>query len=383
MRIDVSDNSSSHIHIKCEFPLDYKYFGENQTEQELKIFIRQDVLLRMDKFLSSDKNNELGGVLVGDICINTTGEQFILIDNIINAQHTTSSLSRLTFTHETWDRINEVLDNDFPGKKILGWFHSHPGHTVFLSNYDIFIQENFFNAEYMVAYVFDPTINDRGFFSWKDSKVIKSKGYYVCDVTEDDEFDNFVSIDPAPELLNDSLPAKSSKVINPKSFITIGLLVLAILLMLIMVYNYFDLKKNTLLKEEYVKDLTELKIENKKLADRLNEMTLESEFNHRSLVSDPMTSTLSNNISATDNIAEKKAETELNKLKQIETPPVAKDSNINLTTYKVKSGDTIEKISNEFYKSREGIEIILKQNNIKNKADIKIGQILELPDVLE
>ncbi|MDZ4712335.1 MAG: LysM peptidoglycan-binding domain-containing protein [bacterium] len=383
MRIDVSDNSSSHIHIKCEFPLDYKYFGENQTEHEIKIFIRQDVLLRMDKFLSSDKNHELGGVLVGDVCINKTEEQFILIDNVINAQHTTSSLSRLTFTHETWDRINEVLENDFPGKKILGWFHSHPGHTVFLSNYDIFIQENFFNAEYMVAYVFDPTIDDRGFFSWKNSKVIKSKGYYVCDVKEDDEFDNFVSIDPVPELINDNLPVKSSKVVNQKNFITGGLLVLAVLLMLIMVYNYFDLKKNALLKEDYTKDLAELKIENKKLAERLNEMTLESEFKRRSLVSDPLTNTLSNNIAATGNTAEEKADTELSKEKQIEAPPVAKDSTIKLTSYKVKSGDTIEKISNQFYKSRVGIEIILKQNNIKNKADIKIGQILELPDALE
>ena len=35
------------------------------------------------------------------------------------------------------------------------------------------------------------------------------------------------------------------------------------------------------------------------------------------------------------------------------------------------------------YKSRAGIEVIMKVNNIKNRADIKIGQVLEIPEKLE
>ena len=33
---------------------------------------------------------------------------------------------------------------EYPDKKIVGWQHTHPGYGIFLSSYDIFIQENFY-----------------------------------------------------------------------------------------------------------------------------------------------------------------------------------------------------------------------------------------------
>ncbi len=57
------------------------------------------------------------------------------------------------------------------------------------------------------------------------------------------------------------------------------------------------------------------------------------------------------------------------------------DSPLKLTRYKVKIGDTLEKISMQFYKSNIGINMILKQNKIKNKSNIKIGQELDLPNI--
>lgn len=386
MKIEITDNSGGNNIKECEFPSDYKYFGEEEFRNDLKIFIRQDVLHRMDEYLSSDTNNELGGVLTGDVCVNHKDEKFIVADNFIVAEHTNSSISRLTFTHETWDHINEVLEKDFPGKKILGWFHSHPGHTVFLSNYDIFIQENFFNTEYSVAYVFDPTINDRGFFSWRDKKIVKSRGYYVCDITDENEFENLIEIKSGHDLIDNEFPDKKKKrklTIESKNFIILGLLLLTILLVLFMVYNYYDLKKNALLKEEYSRDLAQIKIENQKLADRLNDMLIEYEFKKRTLneKKDINSEVPPVNEKSESNI--KTQETNKEVTANTTTTPEKKDSAVNLKKYTVRSGDTIEKISYAFYKSRSGIDVILKQNNIKNKADIKIGQVLELPNVSE
>ena len=72
------------------------------------------------------------------------------------------------------------------------------------------------------------------------------------------------------------------------------------------------------------------------------------------------------------------------KIEKVEKPAEDKKENENtgsenVTVYKVKNGDTLEKISNQFFKSREGIEIIMKKNNIKDKASIKIGQQLLIP----
>ncbi|MEP7145815.1 MAG: LysM peptidoglycan-binding domain-containing protein [bacterium] len=355
MKIEIKDNTERSIIKKFEFPLNCEYSGDEEFQDVLKIFILRNTLTKVDEYLASDINNELGGVLIGDIGLSSSGDNFIVIDNLIKAKHTNSSISRLTFTHETWDYINQILEKDFPGKKILGWFHSHPGHTVFLSNYDMFIQENFFNMDYMVAYVYDPTINDRGFFSWANKKIIKSGGYYVCDISANEGINEFPHLNPENDLLEIDTPQKtesgSGKPDN-KNFLTIGLLSITLLLLLFIIYNIYIYRQNALLKEEYENSLEIIKNENKELTYRLNEYIRESELKKKSLDAEANTGHEGLNTINTNNIK-----------------------------YMVKTGDTIEKISDKFYKSKIGISLIMKQNNIKNKFDIKAGQELDLPNV--
>ena len=45
----------------------------------------------------------------------------------------------------------------------------------------MFIQENFFNLPFQIAYVIDPVQNIRGFFQWKNGRIEKLKGYYIYD----------------------------------------------------------------------------------------------------------------------------------------------------------------------------------------------------------
>lgn len=410
MKIDLKDNLDDICYISREFPVNYKYSGENEGFDAFKIFIRQDTLKKIDDYLSGDLQNELGGVVLGDVCVNSSGQKFIFIDNLIIAKHSNSSLSRLTFTHDTWDYINQIQEEDYSDRKILGWFHSHPGHTVFLSNYDMFIQENFFNMEYMIAYVFDPTIKERGFFYWKDGKIVKADGYYITDPTDvnleydiDENFtDDLLPESKAEEIeINQTKPLVKNKISfkgkKPefRSTVLIGLLFLALLVLLFMIYNIYEIRQKALLKDEYQKDLAEIRNENKMLADRLNNLIAETELKKGNVAG--QVSGTSNTIDGIDTKAienEKKQEVEE---KKTEAPEVKKDVPVqktekpvdnnsvtnndspDVTTYKVKVGDTLEKISNQFYKSREGIKVIMEKNNIKDKASIKIGQQLLIP----
>lgn len=386
MKIDIKDNSSESNLKLCEYPSDCEYFGEEKNEDDLKILIHQNTLEEVDDYLSGDLNNEQGGVLLGEICINKEGKKFILINDLIIAKHSNSSLSRLTFTHETWDYINEVREKDYPEKKILGWFHSHPGHTVFLSNFDMFIQENFFNMYYMVAYVFDPTINDRGFFLWRNDKIVKAGGYYKYGISIRDDASGLIKIKSVEDLIAKNNPVKSEKKkYEFKGAATIGLLLLTLLILIFMIYNIYEIKQKALLKEEYVKDLNDIKNENKKLTERLNDLVIETEMkkNTTSGTIDPKTQVITGSeISSSGNI-DQKAEKKNNETAisgSVEnTKQEVNNPGITVSKYKVKSGDTLEKISNLFYKSRAGIELLMKHNNIKNKADIKIGQELEIP----
>jgi len=394
MKIELTDKAGPNDPRRVELPANCRYTGADDAQDFLKIYILEETLNRVDEYLASDINNELGGVLTGDVGLTGRGDSFITIDNFIIAKHSSSSISRLTFTHETWNYINQILEKDLPGKKILGWFHSHPGHTVFLSSYDIFIHENFFNMDYMVAYVFDPTIKDRGFFSWANKKVVKSGGYYVCKVLKSE--DDFLTLNPDPGIMDierrQDIKSGTPKQ-DHKNFFIIGLLSLMLILLLFIIYNIYDFRQKALLKEEYEKDLLITKNENSKLSDRLNEYIRESELKKTSeTVSEDLiqrdlnaippdeqenkNSAANNNRNGKSNITgDKSVNTDVNSQNSVS------DSPLKLTRYKVKIGDTLEKISMQFYKSNIGINMILKQNKIKNKSNIKIGQELDLPNI--
>lgn len=344
MKIEIKDNPNESDLKFCEYPLDFQYVGREESDEDFKILIQQETLRRVDDYLSSDTNNELGGVLIGDVCVNREGRKFILIDDLIIAKHSSSSLSRLTFTHETWSYINEVLERDFPNKKILGWFHSHPGHTVFMSTFDIFIQENFFNMDYMVAYVYDPTIKDRGFFFLKDKKIIKSNGFYIYDIKKKDGLEDlteFKSVIDLPNNKNSVDKIKKTLDNNFKNNLILGILLLNLLLLILIIYNYYELKKRILLREDYVRDLIESKSETQKLKEKLDNLIVDIELKKNSVI------------------------------------PSTIDS--SFIKYVVKKGDNLKKIAMEFFKDEKRTDVIIKQNNLKGEIDIKPGQILEIP----
>jgi proteasome lid subunit RPN8/RPN11 len=47
-------------------------------------------------------------------------------------------------THDAWESMLRVRDLEYPDLRVLGWFHSHAGWGVFLSDPDVFIHRHFF-----------------------------------------------------------------------------------------------------------------------------------------------------------------------------------------------------------------------------------------------
>lgn len=158
-------------------PSNYLTFGEIRPD-DVQVYIRQDVYRALEEFAVSDTRKELGSILLGDY-IQKDDALHVVISNYVEAKYTDASASTLTFTHETWGDIHSQHETRYPDRKIIGWQHTHPNYGIFLSNYDMFIQENFFDLPFQIAYVIDPIQNLRGFFQWKNGKVEKLKGYHV------------------------------------------------------------------------------------------------------------------------------------------------------------------------------------------------------------
>ena len=153
-----------------------------RVEESKNIYILQSVYKEIHRFTRNKTTNESGGMLVGTI-LEELGKTNIIISGFVEAKYTEATPTTLKFTHETWEYVHKEIDRRHKGKKIVGWIHTHPDFGIFLSEYDKFIHQNFFNEDYQVAYVVDPIQKNEGFYFWINGKIEKCRGFYVFDMT--------------------------------------------------------------------------------------------------------------------------------------------------------------------------------------------------------
>ncbi|MHB8996519.1 MAG: M67 family metallopeptidase [Armatimonadota bacterium] len=130
------------------------------------VFIAQRVLDDMNNHAAEEPDHEIGGIMIG--CVVEGDQPMVMVEAAIRGQHLTYTRGSVTFTHDTWGEINRIKDEQYPDKRIVGWYHSHPGFGLFLSNYDLFIHKSFFTAPWQVAFVTDPKAKTHGIFTWQN-----------------------------------------------------------------------------------------------------------------------------------------------------------------------------------------------------------------------
>ncbi len=123
----------------------------------------------------TNKRIELGGMLVGQFA--EDNGLFTHIVKSLDARHTETTAGSLKFTHDTWQDMSERMDSQYPQLKIVGWYHSHPGHGIFMSGRDKFIHNNFFRNNWQCALVLDPIHNDEGLFQSVNGQIVRT-GYW-------------------------------------------------------------------------------------------------------------------------------------------------------------------------------------------------------------
>jgi proteasome lid subunit RPN8/RPN11 len=134
-----------------------------------QVVIRQSVLNQIHRHGQGAQEIEVCGVLVGNVYHDASGP-WLYVEHAIEGNHAAGRAAQVTFTADTWTHIQDVMDRDFPDRRILGWYHTHPGFGIFLSDMDLFIQENFFPEPWQVALVYDPKAKEEGIFVWKQGK---------------------------------------------------------------------------------------------------------------------------------------------------------------------------------------------------------------------
>jgi proteasome lid subunit RPN8/RPN11 len=148
------------------------------TKQEFRIFVSEAAFDRAVARGDNDTTREIGGVLVGELLRDDAGP-YLRIDTTIDALHAEEKGAELTFTHATWEHIHKEMDSKHQDKRVVGWYHTHPGFGVFLSERDQFIHRSFFNLAFQVAFVYDPKSHEHGMFAWHDNEVWRARRYWI------------------------------------------------------------------------------------------------------------------------------------------------------------------------------------------------------------
>jgi proteasome lid subunit RPN8/RPN11 len=173
----------------CESPIDVRLLGTRElpraefpggADQVFRVYFAPEVHDALWKHAVADTSVEICGVLVGAWERDARGP-FVRVTASIRGEAADNKFAEVTFTHDTWAKINARMDNEFSHLAIVGWYHTHPDFGIFLSDRDRFIHEHFFSGVGQVAHVIDPVRRDEGVFVWKDGTPARTDHFWVGD----------------------------------------------------------------------------------------------------------------------------------------------------------------------------------------------------------
>jgi proteasome lid subunit RPN8/RPN11 len=152
---------------------------ENEVNTIVSILVTSQAFKQFTEHGRSDLENEVGGGLVGEWREDAeSGEQFVVVEASLPARFTRHGSAYLTFTQDTLVALNDELEEQYPGKQLVGWYHTHPRMGIFLSYYDIWLHEHFFPEPWQVALVIEPHAGMGGFFIRRQDSHLDPRRYF-------------------------------------------------------------------------------------------------------------------------------------------------------------------------------------------------------------
>lgn len=183
-----------------------------QNSAKPSVRMRSDVSRRIRQHCRSSMKAEVCGVLIGE-----QRSGVLEVTDCIAGVNAAQGGAHVTFTQDAWEHIYRVKDRDFPNDRIVGWYHSHPGFGVFLSEHDEFIQKNFFSAADQVAWVHDPHTDEEGCFGWVNGGIERLRDVMLRDDGMDTskspvaEHNGYLDDDDEPARETKPLPRESKQ----------------------------------------------------------------------------------------------------------------------------------------------------------------------------
>lgn len=136
-------------------PRSKPFSGPRGVDVPLRVSMDRSPYAEVIAHAKESLDAEICGVLVGELGEDDLGLH-VHVKAGIRGEQAKQGKAHVTYTQETWNKVHEVMERDYPKLSIVGWYHSHPGFGVEFSDMDLFIQKNFFPGLARIGLVTDP-----------------------------------------------------------------------------------------------------------------------------------------------------------------------------------------------------------------------------------
>ncbi|MBT9587412.1 LysM peptidoglycan-binding domain-containing protein [bacterium] len=157
-----------------EEPLDF--FEVGSEEPGLRIYLRYDLFRALDEYAVRDTSRELAALLVGQIHESGQGNCIVVEDAI---EIGVGDEREGRFSPRVWQHARRVARTRYVNKVIVGWYHTHPGTGLDLSQEEREVHKSFFPEAWQVMYVVDPVSRDRNFYRSQESRLSGVRGFRI------------------------------------------------------------------------------------------------------------------------------------------------------------------------------------------------------------
>lgn len=156
-------------------PADFFQVG-NEDAAEMRIYLRYQLFRNLDDFALRNTSQEQAELLLGS---HTKENSWIKIEEAVEVKPKNGA-----FPESVWREAFAQASKRYPGMSVVGWFHSHPGTGVGLTDQEKEVHRKFFPKQSQVIYVIDPVVRDRNFYLWHEGQMCNSGGFRIYGKTE-------------------------------------------------------------------------------------------------------------------------------------------------------------------------------------------------------
>ena len=240
-----------------------------------RVYINADALSNLKAHLKSNLRVEQGGILFGNAYEDTELGIYVDITAAVAAPATVGTGAHLDFTPNSWTGIMDYAKAQHPDDNIVGWYHSHPNLSAFMSGTDMNTQQAFFYHPWCLSIVYDPCREDMKFFLGRTAEQIKPKIYGNVNISSEN-----VAITWQDEASKKRKKTrKKIDIIQFLMFLVIVVIVLLLLANLLGLGNIFNSQQHNSPFEFYIEEMSSKDFQNlRELSDSHPEYLKSSVF---------------------------------------------------------------------------------------------------------